>query len=121
LFIPIAANDVDAISVLPKCIQDLLNAGVEKDRITVFDLHRPMSFDELKHYDVVYVTGGNPHYPLERINDTGFNQSLTQYIDNGGVYVGVSAGSWIATNNVSNGLGWLHQLYFRCAQGDWYY
>lgn len=105
LFIPTAANDPDAIGVLPKCMNDLLKAGILAENIQVFDLHCNMAIDELLKYDVVYFTGGSPLYLLERINDTGFNQSIKQYVDNGGVYVGVSAGSIVATNNLPQNLG----------------
>ena len=108
LFIPTAANDVDAIAVLPKCMDDLLNAGIQKTNITVFDLHRNMLYEELSQYDVVYFTGGSPHYLLERINATGFVKSLYQFIENSKVYIGVSAGSWIATNNLPDSLGYIN-------------
>ena len=106
LFIPTAANNPKGIGieVLPKCMNDLIKAGISNEHICVFDLHRNMDIDELKQYDIVYFTGGSPQYLLERINDTGFNKSLRQYIDNGGVYVGVSAGSMIATNDLPNSL-----------------
>ena len=45
LFIPTAANDADAIAVLPKCMNDLLNAGILEDNIAVFDLHRNMPYE----------------------------------------------------------------------------
>ena len=104
LFIPTAANSPDAIAVLPKCMNDLLNAGVLIENICVFDLHRNMESKELNKYDVVYFTGGSPQYLLDRINNTGFNKSLGKFIDNGGVYVGVSAGSIVATKNLPDSL-----------------
>ena len=106
LFIPTAAINPNGvgIEVLPKCMNDLIKSGILSEHICVFDLHRNMEIDELKHYDIVYFTGGSPRYLLERINDTGFNKSLKQYIDNGGVYVGVSAGSMIATNDLFDSL-----------------
>jgi len=106
LFIPTAAINVGAIAVLPKCMTDLLSAGIEEKNITVFDLHRSMSNEELNEYDVVYFTGGSPEYLLDRINATGFDAPLRQFVENGGIYVGVSAGSWIATNNLPNNLGY---------------
>ncbi|MDR2932123.1 MAG: Type 1 glutamine amidotransferase-like domain-containing protein [Oscillospiraceae bacterium] len=107
LFVPTAANapDSDGIGVLPKCMNDLLKSGIPRKNISIFDLHCNMSFEELKAYDVIYFTGGSPQYLIQRINDTEFNVSLHQYIDNGGVYVGVSAGSLVATNDVPQSLG----------------
>ena len=104
LFIPTAANSPAAIAVLPKCVNDLLKAGILSENISVFDLHRNMEADELSKYDVVYFTGGSPRYLLERINQTGFNKSLNEFINNGGVYVGVSAGSIVAANNLPDSL-----------------
>jgi len=45
---------------------------------------------------------------MQRINDTGFRTPLTQFVDDGGVYVGVSAGSWVATNNLPDSLGYIN-------------
>ena len=110
LFIPTAANNPKGvgIEVLTKCMNDLLNAGIPQENICVFDLHRNMEINELKQFDLVYFTGGSPQYLLERINSTGFNESLKRYVDNGGVYVGVSAGSIIATNNLPDNLGFVN-------------
>ena len=107
LFITAAANTPDAIEVLPKCLGDLLNAGIRRENITVFDLHRNMSDDELQQFDAIYFTGGSTKYLLQRINDTGFRKTLGRFIEVGGVYVGVSAGSVVAANNLPDNLGYL--------------
>jgi len=107
LFIPTAAicGDGEGIGVLPKCLNDLVRAGIPQKNITVFDLHRSMPYEELSQYDLVYFTGGSPQYLQERINATGFCEPLRQFIESGGVYVGVSAGSCVATNNLPDNLG----------------
>ena len=64
LFIPTAAIDPGAIAVLPKCMNDLLKCGIPEENITVFDLHRNMSLEELRQYDLVYLTGGRTSYLL---------------------------------------------------------
>jgi len=108
LFIPTAANFPDAVSMLKACMDGLLWAGILKENIKVFDLHRNMETDELSNYDVVYFTGGSPQYLLERINNTGFNKSITKYVNNGGVYVGISAGSMVAANNLPDSLKFIN-------------
>ena len=107
LFIPTAAIDADAIEVLPKCMNDLLKCGIQKENIRVFDLHQNMSVDELETYDVIYLTGGRTSYLLERINDTGFRDTLLTYIRDGGFVIGVSAGSIIFANNLPGNLALL--------------
>lgn len=105
VFIPAAAIDPDAIEVLPKCLHDLLDCGIPKDNIRVYDLHADMSREELMGYDAVYVCGGNTEYLLERINEKGFRNTLLLFIKQGGVYVGVSAGSLAAAGNLKGSLG----------------
>ena len=51
--------------------------------------------------------GGNAHTLLSEINRTGFSKPLKQAIENGLVYLGISAGSMIAAGNFSDGLGYL--------------
>ena len=105
LFIPTAAIDPDAIEVLPKCMNELLRCGVSGENIDVFDLHTGMEPEKLQQYDVVYLCGGNTRYLLERINATGFHESLMAYINDNGLVIGVSAGSIIFANNLENNLG----------------
>lgn len=105
LFIPTAAIDADAIDVLPKCMDDLLKCGIPKENIRVFDLHADMPAEELKAFDVVYFCGGRTAYLLERINDSGFRETLLSYIRENGFVIGVSAGSIIFANNLPGNLG----------------
>lgn len=105
LFIPTAAVNADAIAVLPACMDDLLKCGIPKDSITVFDLHRNMEIQEIQTFDVVYLCGGTTAYLLERINQTGFRDTLLSYIRNDGLVIGVSAGSIIFANNLPDNLG----------------
>ena len=107
LFIPTAANFYEALKMVPFCMEDLLNIGIPESNIKVFDLHRALTLDELSVFDAVYFTGGSPQYLLERINDSGFRKPLCDFVDNGGVYVGVSAGAIIGTGNFPNSLGYL--------------
>ena len=109
LFIPTAAiaGTGEGIPVLPKCLNDLLKIGIPAKNIKVFDLHRSMTVEELSEFDAVYFTGGSPQYLLDRINDTGFNVPLNNYVNKGGVYIGVSAGSIVAAGNLPNSLRYL--------------
>lgn len=119
LFIPTAAINVGAIKVLPKCMNDLLKCGIPEENIRVYDLHAGMELQELKQYDVVYLCGGDTNYLLERVNATGFNRSLLEYIQTDGLVIGVSAGSLIFANNLPGSLGLLDtKLEVHCAEGE---
>ena len=56
---------------------------------------------------MIYLTGGRTSYLLERINDTGFRDTLLTYIRDGGFVIGVSAGSIIFANNLPGNLALL--------------
>ena len=107
LFILTAAIDADAIAVLPKCMNDLLKCGIPKQNIRVFDLHQNMPPEALNAFDVIYLCGGRTSYLLDRINDTGFRDSLLGYIRNDGFVIGVSAGSLVFADNLPGNLGLL--------------
>lgn len=119
LFIPTAAIDAGAIKVLPKCMNDLLKCGIAEENIRVFDLHLGMEMAELQEYDVVYLCGGNSAYLLERVNATGFGVTLTEYIKQNGMVIGVSAGSLIFSNNLAGNLGLINtRLDVHCPDGE---
>lgn len=119
LFIPTAAQDADAIAVLPKCMNDLLKCGIPNKNISVYDLHTGMSVEQLKQFDIVYLCGGKTQYLLQRINETGFNKSLMDYIHDDGAVIGVSAGSLIFSNNLPGNLGLIDtKLDVHCTDGE---
>lgn len=119
LFIPVAAVDAAAVAVLPKCMNDLLKCGISEENIRVYDMHRGMSIEELRQYDVVYLCGGSTEYLLKRFGDTGFCDSLREYIYGDGVVLGVSAGSIIFANNIPGNLGLLDtKLDVHCDEGE---
>lgn len=56
---------------------------------------RGLSFDFLSQYEGVYVGGGNTFKLLNIFKSCDFDQLLIQYINNGGIYYGGSAGAII--------------------------
>ena len=102
LFIPTAANDVDAIMVLPKCLEDLLNCGIKN--IHVYDLHYILEMDLYDIYDVIYICGGSTKYLINRINEIGFGEKIKKFIDKGGIVIGVSAGAIALADNYIDGI-----------------
>lgn len=119
VFVPTAANNPDAIAMLPKCMGDLLGLGIPKGNILVYDLHFRMGYSTLKTYDAIYFCGGSTDYLVERINRSGFRGPLLKFVRTGGVYVGVSAGSCAAAGNARNGLSLLRNVInVHCKEGN---
>lgn len=62
----------------------------------------------LKDTDVIYVQGGNTFYLLKHVRASGFDRVVKEFIDSGIIYVGVSAGSYIACPTIEMAT-WKHQ------------
>lgn len=105
VFVPTAANDEESKSVLPFCMQDLTYAGVLEENIITYDLDRRMELDELLTFDAIYFCGGSETHLMEAVNKADFASALLQAVDRGLFYIGVSAGSMIASSSVPNNLG----------------
>ena len=104
LFIITAANNPDAVRILSKCLDDLTNCDIPDENITIYDMHRLLTQDEINRYDAIYVCGGSTKYLVDRISELNFKSVVDKYVENGGIYIGVSAGSVAASGNYQNGL-----------------
>lgn len=107
IFIPTAANNEETRTMLPFCMQDLINAGLQPENIFIYDLDYLLSYDEGKSYDAIYFCGGSPEYLLNCINTIGFHIVLNRLVDEGMLYIGVSAGSIVAADNLTNSLNYV--------------
>lgn len=56
--------------------------------------------DDLSAYDAIFVSGGNSFYLAYRLQETDFGQTLRSYVEQGGVYVGSSAGVIILMSSI---------------------
>ena len=100
LFIPTAAIDDEAKEFVGKCKLELINIGILPENIIVHDIDGSLSIQEAMEHDVIYFTGGNTSYLLKRIKETSFDVIIKKMVYSGKVYIGVSAGSLIATPNI---------------------
>ncbi len=58
--------------------------------------------------DIIFVNGGNTFYLLKWIRESGFDKVLPGFLKRGGLYVGVSAGSYVAGPTIEQAV-WKHQ------------
>ena len=107
LFIITAAIDPEAIRILSKCLNDLTNCGIKDENIIIYDLHNYMIEEEMNKYDAIYVCGGSTKHLISRMSEIDFKKSIEYYLNNGGIYVGVSAGSVCASGKYENNLGFI--------------
>ncbi len=65
---------------------------------------RLLTIEELKRFDAVFVSGGDSAVLCREMVRTGFDNVIAEAINNGLVYVGISAGSMYAAGNLEDGL-----------------
>jgi dipeptidase E len=58
--------------------------------------------EDLTEYDFVFVSGGNTFYLAYRLQETGWDKKLTDFINGGSVYAGSSAGSIVLMGNIEH-------------------
>ncbi|MDD3284028.1 MAG: Type 1 glutamine amidotransferase-like domain-containing protein [Patescibacteria group bacterium] len=69
--------------------------------VTPFDMHNDKFTDNKKHFDIIWVCGGNTFCILDRMKKTDiFDFVKRSVIKNNSLYFGVSAGSIIAGYNI---------------------
>ena len=78
--------------------------------------------DELKKilskYDIVMVEGGNTFYLLKAVRESGFEKVIRELIEKGVVYIGSSAGSYIACPSIIM-VTWSNRGFERCGITDY--
>ncbi|MDO8558879.1 MAG: Type 1 glutamine amidotransferase-like domain-containing protein [bacterium] len=57
--------------------------------------------DKFKNFDVIFVEGGNTFYLMKYIWESGFDKAIKPFLDNGGIYFGISAGSIVVGKDIS--------------------
>ncbi|MFA5413016.1 MAG: Type 1 glutamine amidotransferase-like domain-containing protein [Patescibacteria group bacterium] len=82
-------------------------AKISEKNVTFFKLDRKAKKEDLKNIDVVFVFGGNTFEYLYRIKKTGLDKLIKSFVKRGGVYVGLSAGSYVACPTIE-AAGWKH-------------
>ena len=75
--------------------------GFLKKNIYVANYFDPVPFFNLD-IDVIYISGGNTFGTMKLIRDAGFDKAIIDYVQNGAIYVGGSAGAHIATADIAH-------------------
>lgn len=94
-FVPTAANLSEDKSWLLTDRDKLVEFGF---KVTDFDIEGQSEEDlkgKLADIDVLFVSGGNTFYLLEKARQSGFDKLAKDFINKGKVYIGSSAGSVI--------------------------
>lgn len=88
--------------------QKLVDMGFNVVDLPLKDAKKDQVEAALKKADVIFVAGGNTFYLLHHARLSGFLELAPKYIENGVIYVGSSAGSYLACPTIEAG-GWKNQ------------
>ncbi len=77
----------------------LVDIGFDVFDYTITGKSKEQIKKDLANSDVIYISGGNQFYLLQRIQESGCAQVIKDYVNGGKIYIGTSAGSMIAGPN----------------------
>ncbi len=84
------------LSYLEKENQDMREAGFNVENVDIEGKNENELRVLFNDKDVIYVQGGNTFYLLKHVKASGFDKVVKELIEKGVIYIGVSAGSYIA-------------------------
>lgn len=93
IFVPTASRTEDELFYVNKSKQELFSLGIKHENLKLLDINHKISYKEVSDFDVIYVCGGNTFYLLAKTREFGFDKIIKKFIEQGKLYVGVSAGS----------------------------
>ncbi len=102
-----ASKVEDDLSYLNRERQELINAGFHVEEIDIEGKSEPQLKKLLEDKDIIYVQGGNTFYLLKYVKESGFDKVIKDLVDKGIIYIGVSAGSYIACPTIEMA-NWKH-------------
>lgn len=81
---------------LQKDRDSMIDLGYELEDYTLTDKTKEQIVESLSGVDGIIMTGGNTFYLLWRIQQSDSAEIIKKFVQNGGVYIGSSAGSMVA-------------------------
>lgn len=119
LFVITAAQDPGAVRILSGCLEDLTKCNISDDNITIYDMHKKLDINEINKYDAIYVCGGCTKYLVQRMDEINFKEQVSEYLNNEGIYIGVSAGTIAVSGKYPNEFNLLNNVVdVHCENGN---
>jgi dipeptidase E len=103
-----ASKVEDDISYMEKDKAKMIEAGFEVENIDIEGKNENELRGLFQNKDIIYVQGGNTFYLLKWVKESGFDKVVRELISDGKIYIGVSAGTYIACPTIEMAY-WKHQ------------
>ena len=84
-----------------KYLEDYISIGFKEENISFFNDEEPEKYRKLN-LDLIYVCGGNTFLLKDCLKKSDFEKDIIEYVNNGVVYLGASAGTHIATKSIEH-------------------
>ncbi len=91
-----AANNFAHAPWMIKDKAKMLELGFQVEDLDIKGKTKKQLSKKLKGKDIIYVQGGDPYYLLKQVKRSGFDKVVKRLINKGVIYIGASAGSYIA-------------------------
>lgn len=95
-------------SYLEKRRDKIKELGWDVEEVDIDGKTEAELFEVLHNKEVVFVEGGNTFYLMKSIRESGFDNVIRKLIDQGVIYIGASAGSYVACPTIEVA-AWKHQ------------
>jgi dipeptidase E len=92
------ANIARKWRTIRRIVRGLIKLGIKKKNILLVNIRYKVS--KIPKFDVLYSCGGNTYYILDRIRKTGFAKVIKKAVNQGKLYIGLSAGSIIVHKTI---------------------
>jgi len=89
----------------------LVSAGFDLFDYTITGKNPKQIEKDLGYCDVIHVNGGNTFYLLLQSRRSGFDKFIKKFVEKGGIYIGSSAGSIIAAQDIGISRKKKHEKY----------
>ena len=95
-FITTAADPYEDKSFVENDRDKLIELGLKVVDYDMKKKNKSKLLSDLRDFNVIFVSGGNTFYLLEKMRESGFDKIIKQLLSNGIIYIGSSAGTIIA-------------------------
>jgi len=99
---------VNSLDYIERSKELLTRKGIEFEDLDLDGKTENDLREILSNFDGVFVNGGSTFYLLKSVRESGFDKVLKELLPNGFIYIGSSAGSYIACPTIEMAL-WKHQ------------
>jgi dipeptidase E len=107
LLVTTPTENIERDKYISRQFRQFKKVNIPRQNVTFFQLDRNIKRSELKNINVIFVFGGNTFDYLYRIRKTGLDKIIKSFVKKGGIYLGLSAGSYVACPTIE-AASWKH-------------